>query len=215
MGKKNKEIKMVSKTSMFLGWLLLIILVGVALGITYLKFFGPNDNLEEHPIEKETISPVVEAALQTLVDNFNNNDLINEYKSQNIDITATLNGTSIVIEYNTSDVKMYEFYFESPKLNVTVNNNDIENFKIIYKIMVYANQKRLDNNSNIDNYIDGFLNNSLEVDGLEKVIGNDTSSYSIDVSKIIGETSNLDNQTITNDDSNAYDNNLTNNEEGV
>ena len=45
MTKQDKKIKKVSKTSIIIAWILLSILIISAITITYLRFFGTNDNL--------------------------------------------------------------------------------------------------------------------------------------------------------------------------
>ena len=229
---KNKQVKKVSKVSITIAWILLILLIVTALAITYLKFFGPDDNLEEHPVNDNTTSPVITEALQNIVDNFNNSDLIDNYKTKNITMTASLDNTTITINYEGVSSKTYNFDFNSPKLTTIINKNDVaENtdneFNEIFKVLVYAVQARLNNTNNIDNYIMGFLDDSLEVEGLSKEISNSSITYSIDISKTIGINDNNDiennnpgndnTDTVdnTNTDNSTIDNNITNNgEEG-
>ena len=210
MKKKDKEIKPVGKAKILFAWIILLIAISSALGLSYLKFFGPNLNIEEKPIDNnDTTSPIIIEALNSIVNNFNESSYVQDYKNQNIDINASLNGTTIKVNYTSDVVASYDFKFNSPNLVASINNSSLETFKIIYKIMVYANQKRLGNDNNIDLYIDNFLNNDTEVLGLTKEENNDTINFSIDVSKTIGEVStnqennisqnNSDNSVITND----------------
>lgn len=226
---KNKQVEKVSKVSITIAWILLILLIVAALSITYLKFFGPNDKLEEHPVNDNTTSPVIIEALQNIVDNFNNSDLIDNYKTENITMTASLDNTTITINYEGVSSKTYNFDFNSPKLTTIINKNDtVENtdneFNEIFKVLVYAVQARLNNTNNIDNYIMGFLNDSLEVEGISKEISDSFIAYSIDISKTIGindnnddnnvvENNNTDTVDITNTDNSSVDNNITNNGE--
>lgn len=206
MKKNDKKLKSVGKMPILLGWILLIIFVSAALGLTYLKFFGPNENLSEHLVEEEVVSPIITEALQSIVDNFNNSDLNSQYKDINIDMNATLNGTSIIVEYSSGTNVEYEFTFDSPNLSVSLDDSNVDIFNVVYTIMIYANQQRLGNNSDIDDYIVGFLDGDLDVDGLSKEVSDNTSLYSIDISKVIG--GDTDNQgTGESDDSSVINDN--------
>ena len=87
--------------------------------------------------------------------------------------------------------------------------------------MIYATQSRLNNTNNIDSYITGFLNDNLEVEGLSKEVNDSSITYSIDVSKVIGDTANnnenntTENNNATNPNNTSTDNSTINNgEEG-
>ena len=227
MTKQDKKIKKVSKTSIIIAWILLSILIISAITITYLRFFGTNDNLEEHPVNDTNVtSPVITEALQNIVDNFNNCNLLNDYKNQNITITASLNNDNIMIDYIGTSEKAYNFEFHAPRLTITINTNDTievvdKEFNEIFKILIYATQSRLNNTNNIDSYITGFLNDNLEVEGLSKEINDSSITYSIDVSKVIGDTANnnenntTENNNATNSNNTSTDNSTINNgEEG-
>jgi hypothetical protein len=204
----KKKDKKPTKTSIALAWIILIVCITLALALTYLKFFTVNKNTENN-INESNVSPVITEALQTIVDNFNNNELINKYKEENINITATLSNTTITINYSNNEInKNYDFNFVSPLLNSKINNNDIEEFKIIYKILVYACQQRLDNYNNIDSLIDDFYNEK-EVVGLTKSKEDDNIIYSIDVTKTITTNDNTI-STNTNSETNTTEQTNTN-----
>lgn len=213
MSKTNKHAPP-KKSSIILAWILLIILISSALTLTYLKKFGPNDNLEERPVTNKT-SPVIAESLQKIVDNFNNSKLQNAYKDKNINIKATLNDTTIIIDYTTTITKTYKFIFSNPILTATIDNNDITNFSDVYKILIYACQERLNNNNNnIDKYINDFIANNTKVVGLSQKKGETTVSYGIDISKVI-----YNENTYTNNENNNHttttNNNIETNENGI
>ena len=74
-----------------IAWVLLIVLIILILGISYIKFFvGDNTLIEEKPVNNE-MSEVVKTALTDIVKNFNDNERILQYKNEGIDINAVFN----------------------------------------------------------------------------------------------------------------------------
>ena len=59
--------------------------------------------------------------------------------------------------------------------------------------MIYAVQKRLGNENNIDNLIEGFINNTMEVDGLyRETIEANKITYNLDITKVTKEIGSID-----------------------
>ena len=190
----NNEPKSIKKRSTTLAWLLLIVLISAAIGLTYLKFFWGKVPTTEDVSQKEITSPVIAEALTTIIEEFNNNDTIKQYQKENIKINATLEGTTIKVTYEDTEPKTYDFKLESPNLIISINSNDAD-FKKVFPIIVSATQKRLNNEANIEEYINNFLNNDEEVTGLSKTtIEANKIEYSIDISKKIGEGEIAENQ---------------------
>ena len=110
----SKETKKVSKGAIAVAWLLLIVLIFAAGGLTYLKFFSATGELENGDATsgKQT-SPVILEALNTIVDNFNTNKETTESKKQNIEIDAKSEGTTIKVTYKE---KTYDFKLTIPDL---------------------------------------------------------------------------------------------------
>lgn len=218
MKNKENQIKPVKKSSLIIAWILLIILITLALGLTYIKFFGPNQNIEEHPVNENenNNNKIITETLQKIVDNFNNSKLLESYSQNNITIIATLEENAIVIKYIEPTItNIYKFTFNIPKLTISIENVGTTKFLNVYKILIYANQERIGNTNNIDQYIDGFINNTLEVEGLEKITEEISTTYSIDISKVIGQQpeENLNNSNTTT--SVGSQTNITNNNETV
>lgn len=208
--KTEENNKKVNKVSIVIAWILLIMLIVSTIVITYFKLSEPNDNLEEHPVnDNNATSPAITESLQKIVDNFNNSSLLENYRTQNIAIIASLDNTTIIISCTGTSSKTYNFEFNSPTLTTVINTMDTDenvdvDFNDIFKILVYAIQTRLNNTKNIDDYITGFLNDNLEVEGLSKEINDSSITYSIDISKTIGTNNNI------NDNNSLEDNNTEN-----
>ena len=208
----NKKVKNVSKSSIILAWILLIMLISAATGLTYLKFFGEieiENNKESGNEEK--ISPVITQALTTIVDEFNKEENIQEYKKNNVIVNAELENTSIKVTFKNQETKIYTFKIEIPNLIVDTTSNDQE-FEKIFTLMVYACQKRLNNNTDIDEHIKSFLEDGREIVGLSKKnIEANKIEYIIDISKKIEylEDINDNNREETEEDKNTEEDNLT------
>lgn len=187
MSAKGKQI---SKRELIIARVILIILIILVFGITYLKFFGPNPNLEEHPIDtSNSVQDELQIKLLDLiVTKFNDSVLIEDYRAQNINIEANVNtnNKSIIISYVDDVSKQYEFNYIQPNLEIVVKNEEQEDFYIVYKELIKANQERLQNKNNYDEYIDEFFNGNKDIEGVSKEIKEDDSiKYVMDVTKTI------------------------------
>ena len=191
----NNESKIVKKKSTTLAWIALLVLLTAAGALSYLKFFA---NIEPNPTQeepKQETSSVVTEALTTIVNNFNSNKEIAELEKNNIKISAKVNKEEIDITYIEKEPKIYNFSLNVPNLKITTETNDKE-FEKVFSILVYATQKRLNNEKNIDKYINDFLQDEKEVEGLYKEPKEANEiEYSIDIGKIIGEEETTENQT--------------------
>lgn len=163
----NEDNKQVKKKSIAGLCLLLIILIGIALGLTYLKFFY-KDTTGVPIIPDQKITPEITNELNIIVDNINNDEIVKEKSKENINIKAKLNKDTITITYNNeSKIEEYNFKYNNMLLEIETENNETA-FNDIFKIIVRANQKRLNNTNNIDILVEQFLNNDYEIDGLYK-----------------------------------------------
>ena len=179
----NKE-----KNKNLIAWILLLILISITLAITYIKYFSfdnINNNIEERPIN-ESSSNAIHIALKDIVTNFNDNNKVIEYQqTNNLTLKASVNNYSIFISYIDSTTTTYEFKYEDLFLNININN-DAENekkFNIIYKFLIEAVQKRINNSNNIDELINNFLTNDINYDGLIKNSDNNIIEYKMNITK--------------------------------
>ena len=166
-------------------WIILILLVIIAGSLTYLKLFY---TIETEAKNNEELTPAIQNELQKIVDNFNNSELVKEKTKENITIKSKLENNVITVEYESSERKEeYNYTFNNLILIIETDNDD-NIFKEIFKIMIYAVQKRLGNENNIDNLIEGFINNTMEVDGLyRETIEANKITYNIDITKVTKE----------------------------
>ena len=179
------------KKSNFLGWFLLVLLVFAMLGLNYIKFFMNVDetNIEETAVDNQ-LSQVVVNALTEIVNNFNENERIKEYQSQNVMMNASLNQYSIFIEYTDTTTNTFEFHYDNLVLSITVPNDEVQlqKFRQVYEILILAVQKRLENDIDLTPYINGFFDEKKEYDGLiVENIGNQ-STYRMNITKKLGVT---------------------------
>ena len=157
-----KQDKQVSKTSIIIAWIILILALFFSLVITYLKFFGPNENLEEYPVKTSDVMTqnMDIQQLDLIVTNFNNSELLKEYQEQNIDIKASLKDNGIIVSYGDSTATMeYELIYNDSNLEITIKDEEKNYFDKIYKVLIIANQEALGNKEKYDEYIDEFLMN--------------------------------------------------------
>ena len=149
-------------------WILLIVLIIISLVLSYFKVLSNNNkNISEVPIDNSA-AKAVDLALKQIVENFNNDEKINEYANQNINMNAVMNNRSIFVSYKTDKVITYEFIYNNFNLSVNIENND-ENMKRFEKVFIVLNnavQKRLNNDIDTESIVHDFLNNKKEVSGL-------------------------------------------------
>ena len=149
-------------------WILLIVLIIISLVLSYFKVLSNNNkNISEVPVDNSA-AKAVDLALKQIVENFNNDEKINEYTNQNINMNAVLNNRSIFVSYKTDKVITYEFIYNNFNLSVNIENND-ENMKRFEKVFVILNNavpKRLNNDIDTESIVHDFLNNKKEVSGL-------------------------------------------------
>ena len=185
MKKKQKDSKRL------IAWILLISLLIISTIFTYMKFFSNDyeqNEIKENPVNNSN-SKEVHTALEEITKNFN--EIINsaaEYNEDNIIIKASLNNYSIYISYITDNsTTTYEFKYDNLCLITILNSNEEETnkFNLIYKQLVKAIQKRINNPEDVSEYIDNFLNENTEYDGLTKNKLENEIEYKIDITKKI------------------------------
>lgn len=159
------------KNKIVIAWILLFGLIGIALSITFMKFFPKNNNnIEERPVN-ESSSNAIHTALQDITVNFNQNPNVVKFaEDNNIILKAALNNYSIYISYIAETTTTYEFAYDNLCLNITINNNKVDKtkFNIIYQFLIEAVQKRINNTDDISSTINDFLNNDKNYEGLTK-----------------------------------------------
>ena len=184
----EKEQKKSNKTAF--AWIILILLVFIASGLTYLKFFYTRETEAEN---NEELTPAIQNELQKIVDNFNNSEIIKEKAKENITIKSRLENNVIIVEYESSERKEEYNYTFNNLILITEIANDDNAFKETFKIMVYAVQKKLGNENNIDNLLEGFINNTMEVEGLyRETIEANKITYNIEITKVVKEIGSMD-----------------------
>ena len=174
------------KNKMLIAWIILIALIIITIILTYIKYFSTdNTNIEERPIN-ESSSNAIHIALKDIITNFNENSKVKEYGLENnLTLKAVVNNYSIFISYINDTTTTYEFKYEDLFLNITINNieEDKNKFNIVYKFLIEAVQKRINNTNDISELIDNFLTNDINYDGLIKEENSNTIKYQINITK--------------------------------
>ena len=169
-----------------IAWVFLVILVSCLLVLNYIKFFGaPNKNIKEYPVDSSS-EKAIQTALEDIVRNFNNSEELSEYTSQKITMKATLNQHSIFISYITDNTVTYEFSYNNLILDIKVNNDkdNIERFNQVYRLLLKAIQKRINNESDdIDDIISNILNRVQICDGVVIEENDKIISYQVNITK--------------------------------
>lgn len=182
------------KGKIVIAWIFLIILIILLVGLNYIKFFGSVEEnyIEEVPVESSS-SNAINTALQQIVDNFNDNEKIAQYESQNIKLKAVLNNYSVFVSYiDEVETTTYEFSYQDLNLTIKVADDaaNIEKFEKVYEILIYAVQKRINNTEDIAIYVENFFDGSTQYDGLTRDIVDEMFVYEMNITKkLVGENS--------------------------
>lgn len=185
MKKKEKIVQTVSKKQILFAWLVLIVLILSIFGLIYVKIFQTNiDN-----IDKQSNSEIFnDKELEELVNKFNNSKLLEQYKNDGINMVAIFDKKHFTLEVSeAANTNIYNFEVNYPELSCVILPDSMEEFDLVFEILLYENQKRLGNTKNIDNYVDGILDGNLNVIGFNKVVADELVFYSMDISRIMGD----------------------------
>lgn len=178
-----------TKSKTIFAWIILFVLIGATLILTYFKFFSAdNSNITEIPTNNST-SNAIHKALKDITINFNQSPAVQTYNEQNnVKLNATANNFSIYISYITDTTTTYEFTYDNLHLNIIINSNEAkaEKFNVVYKFLIEAVQKRINNTNDINEEINKFLNNDdISYEGLTKKVVEDNVEYQMDITKKI------------------------------
>ena len=174
------------KFKLITAWGLLVLLIFACFSLTYLKFFSiTTPEVTETPINNSS-SNAIHNALNDIVINFNNDEKIKKYEEANgVQLAAVVNNFSIFISCISEKTVTYEFLYEDLFLNITLNNDKMENayFDSVYKFLVDAIQKRINNNLTYENTINQILESKENVsyDGISKIVDNKNVKYQINI----------------------------------
>lgn len=182
--KKGKEI---------VAWIMLVVLLVMILIVTYIRFFGFYDYDEDKEITNVDISSseAIDNALNNIVDNFNADEEIVQVEDEGIKIKALLKNHSVYIYYTDMDdvTTTYEFSYGNLLLKIKIKNEEenLTRFNLVYKILIKAIQKRINNDIELDEMINSHISDDIELNGITKVINDtdDVINYQIDITKKI------------------------------
>ena len=155
--------------------------------VKFVSFYNYDDAVEVIDTNVSS-TEAVENALTEIINNFNSDEEISQYKNQGIDINAKLNNYSLYIEYTDDTTTTYEFNYNNLMLSINIKNeeNNLKKFNSIYKILIKAIQKRIKNEDELDLLINSHINEEIELIGIDKIINNNkTIFYKIDITKKI------------------------------
>ena len=168
-------------------WFLLIVFICIALVLSYFKFSTSRNRYITEISTENSTSQAIRLALTQIVTNFNNDDMITQYRNQNIDINAVLKNHSIFISEQTDVVVTYEFSYNNMNLSIIIDNDErnVEKFNRVLFVLIRAIQKRLNNNENIDSSIESFLKGEKQFEGMSIVQQKEQLKIDINITKKI------------------------------
>jgi len=188
MKEKNKKTPtqddtMPSKGKIIVAWFMLIVLLGCTTGLVYLKNFKPTkeETMEE---ETKTITPVIASVLNTIVDNFNKNTLVSDYKEEGLTLTANLTDDKITISYATTSTNgsiSYNYDMTNFQLTTTFENTNKEINDKVFEVLVISCRQRVNPTDNISTELHEFITGTTEIPGLTKEVTDTNITYQIDI----------------------------------
>lgn len=174
------------KNKIRLAWVVLILLLVIIGVLSYVRFVA----YYKYDVEEveESSSEAINTALSAIIDNFNDDKEIIDYKNENININAVLKNHYIYISYSDSVTTTYEFSYSNLNLSINIVNTEenLDRFNKIYKILIRSIQKRIGNEDGVDELINLHINDNIKLDGVEKKnMEDNTINYKIDITKKI------------------------------
>lgn len=201
--KVTKIEEMPSKGKIAAAWFFLIILIGCTAGLVYLKNFKGSTTETQNEEIPETISPAITTVLTDIVDKFNNNTLVNDYKTEDLTLTASLQNATITVNYATTTANgniQYTYNQMTANLTTTFETTDKEINDKVYKTMILACRDRLGLTEDVTSKIDEFINGTTEAPGLKKETTGSDSTYYINIMKPLEEETTTTNETTDNNE---------------
>lgn len=167
-------------------WITLIVLIGLLLALNYIKFFVvANPNIEERPVENSS-SVAIHTALKEITEQFNQNEELEEYKKNGIQMNAILNQYSIYIHYSEDkETTTYEFDYSNLSLKIKLTNEEknLAKFYVVYKLLIEACQRRIGTQGDFSSLLDNVLNGEIEWDGVSKNEEENFVIYQLNITK--------------------------------
>ncbi|MEE3342910.1 MAG: hypothetical protein VZS44_02345 [Bacilli bacterium] len=146
---KNKKIQLFVIISL----LLIVIAIIITYNIINPKVKIPEPEIEEYPVSSSKYIKEQNKKINQIINIFNDEKLIKKYINNYEYLKVKNEGNTIIINYKGNKIeKEYIFILDSDELSITISNKEFELFDKIFKIIVEANQKRLDNNIDFSDY---------------------------------------------------------------
>lgn len=181
------------KSKEIIAWVILIFLLIMLIILNYVRFFGFYNYQNESEITELEVSSneAIDIALETIVNNFNNDEELKSLEQDKTKIEALYKNYSIYIYYTDLNdlTTTYEFNYNHLTLNINIKNSEenLEKFNIIYQLLLKAIQKRINIDFNNKELIDSHIKDGTQLTGITKTVSNDekTINYKIDITKKI------------------------------
>ena len=103
-----------------------------------------------------------------------------------------------MLNYETTDIVQYELTYNEPTLEITITKEGELNFSEMFKILILANQERLENPINNTDYIDEFLKGNSTIEGYTREVTGEDIKYTMDITKKINTEENTTPETTQN-----------------
>ena len=169
--------------------ILIVLTIFITYKVTNQNVSIPKPEIQEYPVNSSKFIKEQENILNNITNNFNkiaNNN--NNFNKEN-KLVAIVEGNSIKVYYkNKNTDEQFDFILNDDTLISDISPNQNEEFKIVFKLIVKANQERIGNHIDLTNYFDKYLNNNSITEGIIITEENDIIEYIININKKINNT---------------------------
>ena len=103
-----------------------------------------------------------------------------------------------MLNYETTDIMQYELTYSEPTLEISITKEGEVVFSELFKVLILANQERLENSITNTEYIDEFLKGNSTIDGYTREVTGEDIKYTMDITKKINTEGNTTSETTQN-----------------
>ncbi len=169
-----------------IAWGMLILLLCLIVGISYVKFSNTSNKKKENPAPIATQTKEENLIISEVANDFNSSQELKNLESQEkITIKGEGKDTSLYVTYkDQNESTTYEFINTGKTLTISVSNSkeNLEKFKKVFAVLVKTTQKKLNNTNEIeiDKMIDDLFENHTAYNAMSVEVGDTINTYYIE-----------------------------------
>ena len=169
-----------------IAWGMLILLLCLIVGISYVKFSNTSNKKKENPAPIATQTKEENLIISEVANDFNSSQELKNLESQEkITIKGEGKDTSLYVTYkDQNESTTYEFVNTGKTLTISVSNSkeNLEKFKKVFAVLVKTTQKKLNNTNEIeiDKMIDDLFENHTAYNAMSVEVGDTINTYYIE-----------------------------------